>query len=223
MAKVDITGKVYGRLTVLQEDGKTNASKIKWLCKCICGKTTTVIGTCLKSGHTESCGCLHSERLLSRNTKHGQGTANNYTVEFSTWRRIKQRCYNAKAPHYKDYGGRGIIMSDEWKNSFTAFFSDMGLRPSSLHSIDRINNDGNYEKGNCKWSTQKEQSRNTRRNRWIEHNGQRKVLEDWAIFLRIPRYKLVAHLKKKSFERIYNIETKQSIQLSLFPDDSFFM
>jgi len=102
-----------------------------------------------------------------------------HTPEYETWQKLRKRCENKKDKNYKDYGGRGISVCDEWK-SFTTFFSDMGKRPTSKHSIERIDNNGNYAVGNCKWATQVEQGRNKRNNRMISHNGETKCLSEWA-------------------------------------------
>ena len=104
----------------------------------------------------------------------------NKTPEYATWERMKARCYMPNHNSYKNYGGRGIVVCDAWRNSFASFLSDMGKRPSENHSLDRINNDGNYEPGNCKWSTAKDQARNRRNSLLVEIDGQRKTLAEWC-------------------------------------------
>jgi hypothetical protein len=112
------------------------------------------------------------------------------TTTYTIWRQVKSRCLNSNNPSYSDYGGRGISICKRWEDSFEAFLLDMGERPSDRHSIDRIDNSGDYEPGNCKWSTFAEQNRNYRRNIIIEHNGQAKCLADWADEMGITRHTL---------------------------------
>ncbi len=113
--------------------------------------------------------------------KHGHVKNKRATPEYKAWQHIKSRCYNLKDKSYADYGGRGIIMCDEWIDDFSKFLEDMGERPSKIHSVDRIKNEGNYEKNNCKWSTRKEQNKNKRNNIWIEYKGELIVQPDFMI------------------------------------------
>lgn len=136
-----------------------------WLYRCECGAEVVKTRRSVQSGQIKSCGCLNAELRLARNTKHGGATRGNHAPEYWIWQAMKQRCRNHRHKHYADYGGRGIRVCARWAASFAAFISDVGPRPSSRHSIDRVDNDGNYEPGNCKWSTSSEQARN-RRSRW---------------------------------------------------------
>lgn len=171
---MDISGKTYGRLKVLQRVGLSGNRQIKWKCLCVCGTEKVVRADSLKNGHTTSCGGYNKEQVSKSQTKHGlHGTS-----EYAIWNTMVQRCTNNNAENYHNYGGRGICVCDEWKKSFETFFKDMGPRPSLKHSIDRINNDGNYEPGNCQWSTKHAQDRNKRTNVWIEYNGKRYVKAD---------------------------------------------
>jgi hypothetical protein len=124
----------------------------------------------LKSGDTRSCGCLFLSLLRKRLTIHGGSN----TSEFSTWGLIKYRCNNKNSPDWKDYGGRGITVCSRWLNSFENFLEDMGNKPSKKHSIDRIDNNGNYDPSNCRWSTIIEQANNKRNNIFIKYNGEPK-------------------------------------------------
>jgi hypothetical protein len=152
-------GSRYGRLTVV---GYANNSKSIAKLVCDCGKPHAARASAISSGSIKSCGCLRNEksreRFLVKNLTHGlRGTP-----EYSVWDNIKQRCFNPRHKAYINYGGRGILMCQEWASSFMAFLDHVGYRPSRLHSIDRIDNDGDYEPGNVKWSTKSEQAMNRR-------------------------------------------------------------
>lgn len=112
--------------------------------------------------------------------KHKHGIANSLLPEYRVWNKMKDRCYNKDSMNYRNYGGRGISICEKWLTSFENFINDMGLRPSSKHSIERINNDGNYEPQNCKWATKKEQSYNRRDNVNLNYNGRTQCLTKWA-------------------------------------------
>lgn len=175
---VNLVGKRFGRWIVLSFYLKDENRRYKWLCKCDCGEEKVVFGINLTRGLSQSCGCLNRENLLKALTKHGQAKAKNQSSEYAAWCEMKQRCADATQ---KNYGGRGIGVCDRWLDSFENFFADMGKKPSPLHSLDRYpDNDGNYELGNCRWATDQQQAGNTRRNHWIEYNGKRMILEDWA-------------------------------------------
>lgn len=153
----DMIGKRFGRLVVTARAG-SKGTAATWLCRCDCGNETIVYGNHLRKGNTKSCGCQRSDSAKLTNRKHGmQGTS-----EYKRWENAKQRCYNPKVPSYRDYGGRGIIMCDEWRDSFMAFYEAVGPCPGPGYSLDRINNDGNYEPGNVRWLDRSGQMRNRR-------------------------------------------------------------
>jgi hypothetical protein len=132
-----------------------------WACVCDCGTERVVSGNRLRRGGSVSCGCAARDALIKRNTKHGLSG----TRAYQTWKHIKNRCFNPRADNYRHYGGRGISIHENWRENFPAFYADMGDPPSGL-SIDRINVDGNYEPGNCRWATPLTQTANRRRSWW---------------------------------------------------------
>lgn len=164
--RIDLTGHAYGQLEVL-ERMPAGGRQARWQCRCDCGAETIVYASNLRSGHTRSCGCLHGER-------HGQTE----TREWVVWSKMRNRCGNANDKDYVNYGGRGIRVCKRWQ-SFNVFFEDMGECPED-HSIERIDNYEGYEPGNCRWATKKEQANNRRSSRWVEFNGDRKTLMQWA-------------------------------------------
>jgi hypothetical protein len=153
----------YNLWTVIEENKIHRDNKVYLLCKCECGTIKEVIAKNLKSGVSKSCGCLNIKRLKERAT-HGK----RHTRVWRIWQAMKNRCYNPNVRQYKNYGGRGIKVCDRWRNSFTAFLEDMGPKPSKKHSLDRINNIGDYEPGNCRWATVKQQNNNRGPRRWAK-------------------------------------------------------
>ena len=196
MTKVtDLTGQQFERLTVIRRHPQSNARhQAQWECKCNCkeGNIVLVPTTSLTRMITRSCGCLRKEIASNQSTKHGMRN----TAEYSVWSGIKNRCYNEKEKSYLDYGGRGIVMCDEWKDSFEAFYRDMSLRPSSVHTIERNDNDKGYSKENCHWSTRKEQANNRRTSLYYELNGESKTLQEWCDELDLKYSTLYARLKR---------------------------
>lgn len=158
---IDMTGQKYSRLTVISFEGYNKHRQSTWLCICECGVEKIVLGASLKTGATQSCGCLNIEKISERFTTHGHRKSKKRPSEYQVWASMIQRCTNPNVDKYKDYGGRGITVCDRWRD-FENFLADMGKRTSKKHSIDRIDVNGNYELGNCKWSTRTEQVRNIR-------------------------------------------------------------
>lgn len=164
-------GMTYGNWTV---DGPTVGRQI-W-CMCACGSRRLVFMFALKRGESLSCGCISGDLKRAKMLKHGEGRPKSprnagRTKEYCTWDGMIQRCGNPNNKRFAHYGGRGISVCERWRRSFEAFLLDMGRATSSRHTIDRINNDGNYEPGNCRWATYKEQNANTSRTLKVEING----------------------------------------------------
>lgn len=175
----DITGRRFGRLLVLTHDHihyfPSGGGQHFWKCECDCGKTTVANGSSLRRGVTKSCGCLGRERLAEYRNKHGKWGSKEYWA----WALAKNRVTNPRNAQYSNYGGRGIRMSDEWLASFAQFDADMGPCPVGL-TLDRIDNDGNYEKNNCRWASYTVQARNTRTTAKITHNGETLSFAEWS-------------------------------------------
>lgn len=161
----DLTGQKFGRLIVRKFSHFTKWRKACWACKCSCGKSTITEAGSLRSGHTASCGCLRREQTSTSFYKHGHAVNSNgpASVEYRAWASMIQRCTNPKNSKYKNYGGRFISVCDRWRDSFPSFLADVGERPGPKFSIDRIDNDGNYQPGNVRWATSSQQRRNQRR------------------------------------------------------------
>jgi hypothetical protein len=176
----NMTGERYGRLLVVGYCGRAPGGA-RWLCRCDCGRETVVRRGSLTSGRTTSCDCLRVERAIAANTKHGHAYRENRgSPEYKARHNIISRCHNPNTPRFADYGGRGITVCERWRESFENFLADMGLRPSPRHSIDRIDNGGNYEPGNCRWATRWEQMTNRRNNRLLTCHGKTQCLSAWA-------------------------------------------
>lgn len=190
---IDLTGMKFGRLTVLGVSHRVEKTKkIYWNAICDCGTPVATCGGRMKSGMTQSCGCLCRERLLNANLRHGRS----HTPIHGIWSGMIQRCSPKAAKHcIADYYGRGIRVCERW-HTFEKFLEDMGERPSLNHTLDRIDNDGDYEPSNCRWVTQREQCRNTRRNVMITHKGETLCLTDWSAKLDLC-YETMRHRIKR--------------------------
>ena len=160
-ALIDMTGMRFERLMITRQSGK-KGREVLWEAKCDCGNTVIAMGTNIRNNRTQSCGCLRREWLKAQGlagiVTHGETNSR----EYRAWRYAKQRCTNPKNIGWKDYGGRGITMCQAWSESYERFLADMGRCPEGL-TLDRKNTDGNYEPGNCRWATPKEQANNRRR------------------------------------------------------------
>lgn len=177
---IDLTGKRFGRLTVIKRLSEKNGSPT-WLCLCDCGNMKVIGGNFLRNGTSTSCGCLVKI--------HGGTKSRLYHI----WLGMKSRCYNPKNYRFDDYGNRGITVCDKWKYNFNAFSKwakENGYRDDL--SIDRIDNNGNYCPENCRWATPKEQANNRRNNLFITYKGERHTLSEWALILNMS-FSTLAH------------------------------
>ena len=190
----NLVGDVYGRLVVIKLSHVKKESY--WLCKCECGNIKTVRIGSLRSGNTKSCGCLNTEMTILRNKKMSKYDVSTNDKLYWAWNHMLQRCFKDYENNKKYYKDRGITVCDEWKENFLAF------REWSLNngykenlSLDRIDNNGNYEPKNCRWTTKEEQSNNTRSVRLIEYKGEIKSISQWARIFGIDRKTISYRLK----------------------------
>lgn len=178
----DLTGLQFGRLKVIAKSAlRTPGGAVKYVCECECGSTLNVIGANLvrKTRPTQSCGCLHKETVAAMgkaNRTHGLSLL----PEWGTYCAMLSRCNVETNKSYSRYGGRGITVCPQWMESVETFVRDMGPKPSEDHSIERRDNDGNYEPDNCYWATRAEQNVNRRNIRWFVINGEKKYLAQLA-------------------------------------------
>ena len=177
MKLIDLTGKRFGKLTVISRQGTNKHKKVLWLCKCDCGKETLVCGSSLRSRLTLSCGCYGKQSRKNSITTHNK----THTRLFRVWQNIKRRCYAKTNPDYKYYGACGVKVCDEWLNSFQAFY-DWAMQngynesaPKGQCTLDRIDTNGNYEPSNCRWVSMKVQNLNRKANVILEYNGKKQI------------------------------------------------
>lgn len=185
-------GERFGRLVVIGDGGLNNDKHRLWLCRCDCGTMTTVLPSHARRGTKSSCGCYRRELATQLKLSHGYAR----TPEYGVWAGIKARCYNPNKPSYVDYGGRGIRMCDRWRNSFSAFYEDMGHRPSPDLTIERIDNEGDYEPGNCVWAPRSVQSWNRRPTVWLEYKGRSINKRDASLIAGVPPDRIKQRLAK---------------------------
>lgn len=174
----DSIGKTYGRLKVIKRV-ENKGKMIAVECICSCGKTKTIILSSITEGKTTSCGCYQKSKASEANTTHGHKKDYKWTGVYLSWQDMLKRCTNPNSIGYKNYGGRGITVCSRWLNSFENFLEDMGDREDGL-SLDRKDNNGNYEPENCRWATRKEQNSNRRDTRLITYKNEIKCLQNWA-------------------------------------------
>lgn len=205
----NLTGKRFGKLKVFEDSGiRTSHGRVMWCCKCDCGNETLVRSDSLLGGDTQSCGCLRGRAIVHGcASRIGQPTA-----EYRAWCEMKSRCYDSNLREYPQYGGRGITVCERWKNSFVEFLKDMGLKPTSKHTIERIDNLGSYFPENCKWATYKEQNRNKRNNHLVTYNGKTLCIAAWAEYLNISASVLSGKLRHRQRKGLTEIGVIADLQ-----------
>jgi len=196
---VDLTGRIFGRLVVAgtferRPYTKKGQNRTFWLCACSCGKQKQIASGQLLGNVARSCGCLRNEKSGARRRTHGKSG----NPEYQVWKNMRRRCYSPTASGYANYGARGIAVCNRWlgKQGFANFLLDMGPIPSPKYTIDRIDNDGNYEPQNCRWATRLEQGRNKRRNRLVSHEGKTLAISEWSEITGVNRRTIAARLDK---------------------------
>lgn len=190
---LNLTGCVFGQLTVIEYAGMSNRERKRplWKCRCACGGFKTATVTLLRAGQCNQCDTCLRRRLSITSHRHGYYKR----PEYRSWAQAIQRCNNPRASHYSDYGGRGIRICDRWKNSFIDFIADMGPMPVGCDSLDRYpDQNGDYAPGNCRWANQYQQMSNMRKNVIYEYDGKRLCLSEWARVSGIKRATLDARL-----------------------------
>lgn len=203
----DLTGLVFGRLTVLYRSGTSetpNGTKRPiWRCRCVCGLEVDVSGVALRNGDTRSCGCLKAEVSGEANRSHGMSRTSTYR----SWRAMWERCTDKNNSHYRIYGGAGVSVHPRWR-VFSAFLADMGVRPDG-YTLDRYPNKcGPYAPDNCRWATPSEQSRNTSRTMLITWAGETLCREDWAQRLGLTTVALKFRIKRWGLEKAMTSEKR---------------
>jgi len=191
MVAIDLTGKKFGRLTILSRSENSKQGQAMWLCLCDCGNKHTVKSIILRRGISKSCGCLEIESRHTNHRTHGH-TSKGTSPTFHSWSGMMNRCTNETHISFHRYGGRGITVTPRWHN-FQNFLDDMGVKPKGL-SLDRINNSLPYSHENCRWATATQQARNKTTNHLLTHNEETKCLQEWANMLGISSSSLSCRL-----------------------------
>lgn len=198
-ARLDVSGERYGRLVAIKrteyQAPEDSRKRSWWLFKCDCGEEKIICLEPVRKGKTSSCGCLRTEELVKRSIIHGHKRNRKESRTLNSYKHMISRCYDSSDPKYHRYGERGIKVCDRWRESFLNFLEDMGENLGKL-TIERINNDGNYEPGNCRWATNFEQSRNKSTNVFVEWEGQTMILKDFAKAVNVE-YKRLHFIMKR--------------------------
>lgn len=196
---IDLTGQKFSKLKVLSYAGKDKQGSALWLCRCECGKTKVIIGKDLRNGHTKSCGCYQKERVSITNRTHNQTN----TRLYRTWRHMKDRCFYPKSDRYKNYGARGITVCNEWLN-FENFYNwaiNNGYKENL--TLERRNNNGNYEPKNCCWILMKEQAKNKQNSKKYTYKNETKILSDWIRFFNTTEGKIRYRIKNWGVDKAF--------------------
>lgn len=194
----DLTGKIFNRLTVIKR-AEIGKKEVYYLCKCTCGNEKIIRGKDLKYNKIKSCGCLNKEKTIERNTKHSL----RHTRIYRIWLLMKNRCFNSKYHLFKNYGGRGITICNEWKNDFKSFYDwSMNNGYDEHLTIDRIDVNGNYEPSNCRWATKLQQQRNTTRLRKITYKNETHCISEWAELLGLKYNTLYYRFRRNNYSEV---------------------
>jgi len=191
---LNIANKTFFGLTALSISHKDKRGRYVWNCACICGNAVVVSSSSLVAGKVKSCGCLTKGFISAATTTHGQSR----TPEYRAWDSMKARCLNKSTKNYHNYGGRGIKVCDRWLK-FENFYADMGKKPSLKHSLDRIDNNGNYEKSNCRYATISQQANNKRNNILLTFNGRTQTVSQWSKSINLSKSVIYDRLKKHTW------------------------
>lgn len=198
--KESLVGHMYGRLYV-ESFHSSLKSQRRWNCRCLCGKWIVARTGALRYGHVKSCGCLQRESVRKKNMNWDFDFTKQSTGMYTIWQGMIRRCTKPSCAGWKDYGGRGIKVCDRWAQSFENFYRDIGPRPAGM-SLDRIDNNGNYEPRNCRWATVDQQINNRRSNRFVSFLGLRLTIAQWS-------YLIGAH-QPTLRQRIETLPTRQA-------------
>ena len=208
-------GRQFGLLTAIERLAADAKLGVLFRCRCECGNEKIVPRSNLLTGNTKSCGCLklRANRLPYRGASRLR--------EYQIWKLMRLRCENASDKAFDRYGGRGIKVCERWRNSFSDFLADMGRRPSPQHTLDRINNDGDYEPSNCRWATWGQQQNNKRSNRIIAYKGETRTLTEWAALLNMPVTTLLNRIERLGWpiERAFTRPRMRSYPRQHLPSD----
>lgn len=192
---IDLSGQVFGHLTVLSRVSATGQAK--WLCRCKCGAERTYPGYELRNGHIKSCGCQRGPSSKERNTTHGMTRTPTYQV----WVNMRNRCYRPEVRGYERYGGAGIAVCESWRSSFEAFLKDMGPRPVGFQ-LDRIDPTGDYSPSNCRWVDINTQANNKKRVRQVTINGITRPVAEWCRVLGLPHRTIRARIYEAGWDPV---------------------
>lgn len=210
--KIKVLGSRLTVLKIFREKGSGTLAT----CKCSCGKMKTSSLHLVKTAKLKSCGCLEDEsRSLTwqKMRKHGYATASSVSSEYHCWCGIKSRCYNSKMNNFYRYGGRGIGMCERWRNSFESFIADMGPKPSKTHTIERIDNDGDYCPDNCRWATWDEQRQNKQNTKRVIYKGDEVTLRELSEITGLDRNLLWKRIFKLNWS-VEKAATKSPVRIA---------
>lgn len=207
----DLKGQRFGRLTCIEDVGRSKRGCALWRCRCDCGREAVVVSHSLISGNTKSCGCLASDAVIERNTKHSLSRKNGKTARlYGIWRRMKQRCLDENCSDYAKYGGRGINVCDEWAGDYKVFHDwAVSAGYDDTLTIERLDVNGGYNPQNCAWIPSADQARNKRNNHFIEYRGSRKTLAEWSEELGMESSLLRYRLKHWGVNRAFNTPVRR--------------